>query len=354
MTSTDPSYRALALQLRCRAVNGCNSVDDARRRIMEAIDHCAKRVAGSRMFLQTFAGEGPRLVVLPEYFLTSFPAGDSIEAWQSKACIAPDGPEYDALGRIAQDNRLFLSGNAYELDPHFPELYFQTSFIVGDSGDVILRYRRLVSLFAPTPHDILDAYLDRYGVDALFPVADTVLGRLACVASEEILYPEITRALALRGAEVICHSSSEVASPKLTPKNIAKRARAYENMLYLVSANSAGIQGVDLPEQSTDAHSQVVDHHGEVLAEAGYGESLNAHAPVHIGVLREARRTPGMINLLARQRLELFASVYGGEPVHPANQLLDDGAVRVPERRWFLDNQREVIDRLRTRGIIPD
>ena len=114
----------------------------------------------------------------------------------------------------------------------------QTSFIISDSGDVILRYRRLISMFAPTPHDVLDAYLDHYGDDALFPVADTPLGKLACVASEEILYPEITRALALQGAELICHSSSEIGGPRATPKNIAKQARAYENMLYVVSANS--------------------------------------------------------------------------------------------------------------------
>ena len=110
-----------------------------------------------------------------------------------------------------------------------------------------MRYRRLVSMFAPTPHDVLDPYLDLYGADALFPVADTAIGRLACVASEEILYPEITRALALRGAEVICHSSSEVGTPLTTPKNIAKQARAYENMLYVVSANSGGIAGIAIP-----------------------------------------------------------------------------------------------------------
>ena len=30
-----------------------------------------------------------------------------------------------------------------------------------------------------TPHDVLDRYVDHYGRDALFPVADTPLGRLA-------------------------------------------------------------------------------------------------------------------------------------------------------------------------------
>lgn len=352
MTKLAGPYTALALQLECRSLSACSDADTARARMMESIDLCAERIRASRAFLEMFSGLAPRLVVLPEYFLSSYPIRESIADWQARACLAIDGPEYRALGDIARDQGVYLSGNAYELDAHFPEIYFQTSFIIDDGGSVILRYRRLVSMFAPTPHDILDAYLERYGVDSLFPVADTPLGRLACVASEEILYPEITRALALRGAEVICHSSSEVGSPRLTPKNIAKRARAYENMVYVVSANSGGITGVDLPNHSTDGHSQVVDHHGEVLAEAGYGESINGNARIDIDALRAARRTPGMVNVLSRQRLELFAPVYGGEPVHPANQLLDDGVVQVPQRAWFGDNQRAIIRRLQERGVI--
>ena len=353
--STNPApqnYPALALQMHCKAVNGCTSVALAREQIIASIAHCARLVHASRLFLNTFGGHGPRLVVLPEYFLTSFPMGESIAQWQALACISEGGPEYEALGKIAQDNGLFLSGNAYELDRHFPGLYFQTSFIIDDSGAVVLRYRRLVSMFAPTPHDVLDAYLDRYGADALFPVADTVIGRLACVASEEILYPEITRALALNGAEVICHSSSEVGSPQTTPKNIAKQARAYENMVYVVSANSGGISGIGIPQNSTDGHSQVVDFRGKVMAEAGQGESLNGHGTVQINLLREARRTPAMTNMLARQRLDLFAAVYGGPPAHPPNGLLQGENVQVPGRAWFMETQQAVINSLQKRGVI--
>lgn len=350
--TTPETYTALALQLNCHAVNRCDSVAAARQRMHENLEHAADRVHGSRLFLMAFGGAAPGLVVLPEYFMTSFPMGESIEGWRARACIDPDGPEYERLGKIAQDNGVYLSGNAYETDPHFPELYFQSSFIISDSGDLVLRYRRLVSMFAPTPHDVLDAYLDHYGADSLFPVADTPLGRLACVASEEILYPEITRALALRGAEVICHSSSEVSSNLVTPKNIAKQARAYENMVYVVSANSAGIKDISLPEFCVDGHSQVVDYKGRVLAEAAFGESLNGNGEIHIDKLRAARARPAMTNLLARQRLELYAPTYTGEAVHPANGLLEDGAVRVPDRAWFMQTQADVIQSLKDRGVI--
>lgn len=340
------AYTALALQATCHAINRAPTVADARRLMLQTVARIGRRIQAAKAFI----GPDLKLVVLPEYFASSYPLGDALPVWAERAAWAPDGPEYAAVGELAVANGIHLSGNTYETDAHFPGLYFQTSFVVNDRGQVVLRYRRLVSMFAPTPHDVWDRYLDIYGLDAVFPVADTALGRLACVASEEILYPEITRALALRGAEVLLHSTSEVGSPRLTPKDVAKRARAYENTVWVVSANSAGIVDTEFPSQSTDGMSKVVDFKGEVRAEAGFGESMVAHAEIDIEALRRARAKPGMANVLSRQRLELFAALYGGS-IYPANTMLDaDGKLLVPGRSHFLAMQMQALDRLRRFG----
>ncbi|HNP64221.1 MAG TPA: nitrilase-related carbon-nitrogen hydrolase [Woeseiaceae bacterium] len=338
-------YAALALQTRCDAVNRFER-DDARAAMLQSIDRIGRQVVTARRFI----GQQTRLVVLPEYFMTGFPMGESIEGWADKACVEPDGIEMDRLSGVAQSAGVYLSGNLYELDKHFPGLYFQTCFIMNPSGDVILRYRRMISMYAPTPHDVWDRYLDVYGIDAVFPVADTELGRLACCASEEILFPEITRAHALRGAEVILHSTSEVSSPDLTPKDIAKRARAVENQAYVVSANTAGIFGTDIPDSSADGMSKVVDYKGNVLACAQTGESLVASADIDIAGLRAARHHIGMPAYLSRQRLEAFASTYADFSVYPPNTLLRDGKPFVPERSHFLETHGKTIERMRSQG----
>ncbi len=222
-------YTALALQTRCDTVNKLDKAG-ARKAMLATIDRIDEQIRGSLVL----TGPSLRLVVLPEYFMTGYPVGDTIDGWADKAAIATGGPEYDALSTVAQKHGVWLSGNAYETDDNFPGYYFQVCFIVGPNGDVLLRYRRLISMFAPTPHDVWDKYLDLYGLDGVFPVADTEIGKLACCASEEILFPEIVRALALRGAEVLLHPTSEIASPDLTPKEIARRARAIENLVYVV------------------------------------------------------------------------------------------------------------------------
>ncbi len=348
MSDEITSYRALALQVTCHAVNDCPDRAAARSRMLENVARVERAARGAKQFL----GPDLKLVVLPEYLLTSYPLGETISGWLDKAALEPQGPEYEALGAIAQRLDVFLAGNAYEADRHFPGLYFQTSFCLSPAGEMVLRYRRLVSMFAPTPHDVWDRYLDIYGLDGVFPVATTAIGRLAAIASEEILYPEIARALALRGAEVFLHSSSEVGSPRLTPKDIAKRARALENLAYVVSANTAGIVGVDMPAASADGMSKVVDYLGEVRAEAFPGESANACAEIDLAALRRHRRRPGMGNLLARQRLELFAAAYAGSVYPPNTMLAADGAPTVPDRQHFVATQRSVIERLVRDNVI--
>ncbi|OYY90957.1 MAG: nitrilase [Sphingomonas sp. 28-66-16] len=341
------------MQLTARSVEACADRAAASAQMTAMIAEVGVRLRGAAIFIEQYGGTPVRLAVLPEYLLTSYPGRISIPDFAAKAAIDVDGPEYEAFGKLAQGQGLFIAGNAYERDRHFPGLYFQTSFVVAPSGDVVLRYRRLNSMFAPTPHDVWSNYLDIYGLDGVFPVAKTEIGNLAAIASEEILYPEIARAHALRGAEIFVHSSSEIGSPNPTPKAIARRARAFENMAYIVSANTAGISGTIMPLASADGNSVVVDYKGQILAEANPGETFTAFADLDLGALRAQRRKPGMTNQLARQRLELFADSYTGRSVQPANSLADaDGGFQIPDRDHFLRVHESVIARLAKDGLI--
>jgi predicted amidohydrolase len=346
------TYAAVAMQLAARSVERAADKAAARKQMMETIASMEPKIRSAGVFVQQYAGTPVKLAVLPEYVLTSYPGRISIPDFADIAALEVDGPEYEAMGAMAQRLGMFIAGNAYEVDRHFPGLYFQTSFVLAPSGDVVLRYRRLNSMFAPTPHDVWSKYLDLYGLDGVFPVARTEIGNLAAIASEEILYPEIARAMALRGAEVFVHSSSEIGSPIDTPKAIAKRARAQENMAYVVSANTAGIELSSLPVGSGDGNSMVVDYKGRVLAESNSRETFTAFAEIDLGALRATRRKPAMTNFLARQRLELFAAVYAGKSPQPADSLIQDNEVIIPNRDFFQRVQEESIERMIKDGVI--
>ena len=332
------AYKALALQLTCQSVTACTTRDDAEALMLRTIDRVEKQIAASIGFI----GRDTLLIVVPEHFLSGPPLSETIGEWREKAALDIDGRIYEALGAMVQRQQIYFSGNVYEQDPFFPELYFQTNFIIGPNGDVLLRYRRLNALYTPTPHDVWELYIDAYGYDSLFPVVKTNIGNLACIASEDMMYPEVARCLAMRGAEVLLHSTGEIGSPRLTPATVAKLARATENMTYVVSANSAGVADSPIPFDSTNGHSQLIDPKGLVLAEAGYGESMAAHATIDLLALREFRQRPGAGNRLARQRTELYAGSYAKTSVYPPGMLLSQPA----DRAHFLRTQQEVIKKL--------
>lgn len=339
------AYTALALQTACYAINALNT-EEGRAKILDNIAVIGRQIANGKRFL----GPDTKLVVLPEYSVTSFPWGESAAEWQAKAAFALDGPEYEAFAQIAEENGVFIAGNHYEADPHFPNLYFQASTVMSPAGEIVLRYRRLISMFAPSPFDVWDAYLDAYGEEAIFPVADTDVGRLGAIASEEILYPEIARAAVTKGAEILLHSSSEVSSPNPTPKSITRRARAVENMAYVVSANSGGLYGIDIPNHSTDGGSEIVDYKGRILAKAGQGDSINASADINLAAIRHYRRRPGMGNLLSRHPMELWAHAYAGKSAAERSGL-GDGS-ESPARDFYVQRQLRTIKKLDAAGLI--
>jgi predicted amidohydrolase len=341
-------YVALALQVDCDGVHPDTDRASAAARMAASLMRIEQAIAGAKRWI----GADLKLVVLPEYILSGPPWGETIPEWTAKGALAPDGPEYTTLAAIAQKYGIFLAGNGYETDRHFPGIYFQACWVFDPAGNRVLTYRRLISIFAPTPHDVWDKYLDIYGLEGVFPVADTVIGRLAAIASEEILYPEIARAHAIRGAEVFLHSTSEVASPNLTIKQIARRARALENLAYVVSANNAGLLGIDVPVDSSNGYSDLIDYHGNQMVLAGAGNSSVASAFLDLAGLRAYRRRPAMANMLSRQALEMFAESFAKADLRRRNGLLQDGKLMIPDRAYFQQRQADAIARMVERGIL--
>ena len=137
-----------------------------------------------------------------------------------------------------------------------------------------------------------------------------------------------------------------------TPKLIAKRARAFENMAYVVSANTAGISDTALPLASADGNSVVVDWKGNILAQSSAGETFTAFADIDLAALRAARRKPGMTNMLSRQRNALFVSTYSTDSHQRANSLIENGIVKTPDRDHFKRVSEATIARLAKDGLI--
>ncbi len=103
----------------------------------------------------------------------------------------------------------------------------------------------------------------------------------------DLRFPEFFRKIALVGAEIIFISAAW-SLKRLTPRQILTKARAIENQIFVVFANSSGI-------------SEIVNPRGEVLAESGRGEEILT-AEIN---LRERTEVIGAMNLLADRNLSV-------------------------------------------------
>jgi hypothetical protein len=140
----------------------------------------------------------------------------------------------------------------------------------------------------------------------------------------------------------------------MTDRQVARKARAMENHIYIVAANTSSIEGIPIPAHTCSANSCVVDYKGDTMAQAADGgESMLAHAIIDIDYLRARRRQAGMFNHFSRQLTDVYAMMYAQNPIRTGNGLLKDGKVQPhPDREWFRKRQSDLLERLTKNGVI--
>jgi len=153
------------------------------------------------------------LVVLPET-LTHFGLGKSYSD-----CAEPvPGPSTDYFGGLAKEHKLYVVAGLLERDGH---LVYNVAALIDPDGKFVGRYRK-VSL----PRSEISGGI---APGSEYPVFDTRFGKVGMMVCYDGFFPEVTRQLAMRGAEVI-------AWPVWGCNPMLASARACENHVYLVSS----------------------------------------------------------------------------------------------------------------------
>ena len=339
-------WRATCIQTLNHVVNDVSTREEALAIIHRSLDRWESFIAAA---VGRSGGVTRQLLLFPEFALTGFPMRESAAEWIAKACIEIPGPETERLQKMAQRFGVYIGANAYERDPQWPGRYFNCSFLIDPSGSIILKYKRVNTVHSPSPHDFMERYFDHYGVEGAFPVARTEIGNIGMIPCGEIMYPEACRVLMFRGAEVILHPTSDHGAGDFIAWESAKRTRASENMVYLVSSNSGGVVGS--PASSNNlGHSKIIDYNGLTLADSGGpGESTRTNAMIDVTGLRLARQEVGPLNRIARQRTEMYMRVYEQAHFYPPNSFVDEP---MGSKARIAEIMRETMDRLSASGVV--
>jgi predicted amidohydrolase len=243
--------------------------------------------------LEEAAAAGAELTVFPECAIPGY-MFDSAEEALPYAEEIP-GPSTEAFERECRRLGVHAICGLIERDG---DTLYNAAILVGPEG-LIGSYRK--------------THLPFLGVDRFvtpgdeLKVFDTALGRIGLIICYDLRFPEVTRTLALQGADIVCLPTNFPMAAKVQTELITV-ARAAENRIYLLAANRVG------KERSGEfcGWSQIVDPYGTRLAEAGETEEALLVAEVDVQKARDKDYViPGEyeLYLFGHRRPELYGAL---------------------------------------------
>ncbi|MDQ3630899.1 MAG: carbon-nitrogen hydrolase family protein [Actinomycetota bacterium] len=236
------------------------------------------------------AGDGARLVVLPEKW-PSLGAGGDVRAGAQTL----DGSAISWARAIAAELRVDLvAGSLSEAPAAGEDRGANTSVHVGPDGAVKAVYRK-VHMFDVSVEGVgyEESRHEAPGDQLVVSTADddTRIGLSVCY---DLRFPELYRILALHGAKILIVPSAFTWATTLQHWEVLLRARAIENQCFVVAANQ---HSEHAPGVRSGGHSMVVDPWGVVLARAGGDQDAVVLADLDLGQLERVRATlPSLAN----------------------------------------------------------
>jgi len=208
------------------------------------------------------AGEGANFVLLPEYFpIISDNDHDKLKHRETYG----QGPIQDFLKEQAIKHRLWLMGGTIPLASGEADRVYNSCLFYNPDGEVVARYEKI---------HLFDVFVDNTGKEAynesntIAPgsevvVATTDFARIGMSICYDLRFPELYRRMLDQDITIITVPSAFTWTTGKRHWEMLLRARAVENLCYVIAANQGG---QNTAKRSTWGHSMIIDPWGDILA----------------------------------------------------------------------------------------
>jgi deaminated glutathione amidase len=253
----------------------------------------------ARALLEEAAARGARLAALPENF--SFMG---LKDADKRAVAEPDGagPVQQFLADSARRLRLWIVGGTTPLRSAADGRVAAASLVYNSDGERVARYDK-IHLFDVDLPGRAESYRESAHVapGEGVRVLDTPVGRLGLSVCYDVRFPELYRALSAAGAQLLAVPSAFTGPTGRAHWETLLRARAIENLCYVVAPAQSGIHPSG---RETYGDSMIVDYWGRVLQRLPRGRGcavaeidLETQASVRAGFPALAHRAinPGKV-----------------------------------------------------------
>ena len=229
---------------------------------------------------------GARLIVLPENFaIMGQEETDKVAVRESEQ----GGPIQDFLATQADKHDIWLVGGTLPMVSEDPGKIRAACLLYDNQGVQVARYDK-IHLFDVSVMDSDEAYIESETIEPgnQAVVVDTPFGRLGLAVCYDLRFPELFRTLIDEGMEVVAIPSAFTAITGKAHWEPLLRARAIENLCYVLAAAQGGYH---INGRETYGNSMIVDPWGVVLGRMPGSSGGVVTAEIDLERLRNIRRT---------------------------------------------------------------
>lgn len=224
-------------------------------------------LASARLLLERARVEGATIAALPENFaIMGRRESDKVDAAEAPG----EGPIQAFLGHCARELRLWIIGGTIPLRVDAePQRVAAASLVFDERGRCVGRYDKIHLFDVGIPNRDEPNKNERYRESATVApgskpaVVSTPIGRVGMAVCYDVRFPELFRVLETQGAEVLSLPSAFTAPTGRAHWELLLRARAVENLCYVLAPAQSGIHPNG---RETWGDSLIVDPWGQVLS----------------------------------------------------------------------------------------
>ena len=264
---------------------------------MNVVDNKEKNIEKAIQMIKESKKQGADLAILPEMFNCPYENEKFIEYAEE----LDESQTLKEISKIAKEEKIHvLAGSIPELERDDDgESIYNTAVFFDDTGKSLGKHRKMHLFDIDVKGKIYFKESDTLSAGNEFTIIKTDLGRIGIGICYDIRFVELSRIMALNGAEMLIFPGAFNLTTGPAHWELLFRSRALDNQVYAIGVAPALDKDASY---NSYGHSIAVNPWGEVIEELDYSEELKI---VEID-LDELKRVREEIPVLKNRRVDLY------------------------------------------------